>query len=103
MLKFGQVEILESSSIQFTHTRFNYIISPKQRNILTLNESRIHKGDRSARNHEQAISIRHGHQIIGKQTSLSVLIGIICVFVDILFLTHIDHKQNLSSCVLGND
>ena len=69
MLKFGQVEILESSSIQFTHTRFIYIISPKQRNILTLNESRIHKGDRNTKDLEQAISIHQGYQIIGKQTS----------------------------------
>ena len=54
--------------------------------------SRIYKGDRSARDHEQAISILHGHQIIGKQTSLSVLIGIISVFVAFLLLTLIDHK-----------
>ena len=83
MLKFEQVEILESSSIQFTHIQFNYILSPKHWNILTLNISRIHKGDRSERDLEQAISIHQGHQIIGKQASLSVLIGVIYVFVDI--------------------
>ena len=71
MLSLVQVEIFENSSIHFTHIRFNYILSLKQRKILTLDISRIHKGDRSARDHEQAISIRHGHQIIGKQTSLS--------------------------------
>ena len=92
MLKFEQVEILESSSIQFTHIRFNNFISPKEWNILTLNISRIHKGDHSARDLEQAISIHQGHQIIGKQTFLSVLIGIQYVFVGILLLTFIDHK-----------
>ena len=92
MLKFEQVEILESSSIQFAYIRFNYFIIRELWNILSLSINRIHKGDRSARDLEQAISIHQGHQIIGKQTSLSVLIGMTYVFVDILLLPVVDHE-----------